>query len=420
MSIRLSLLFRQTSIGSHRNSSSLIRRCNRCHSRYFSTINNSNSSSSNGSGSGPFSSIKTALIHKYGNISRNILTIMRYRSSYYGPPTWETRIFELRNIIRRRILLLKGNMVKRRNILFTIPFGIGTKNWSYSLSDLCGHGAFLMLGLSYLETEIFNLRLFAASGITLSIIFQYYREKPLWIPIRWNTMFLFINGIMITHILKEESDVKNIPQEQMQLYNTLFKNRGMKPVDFLHLMSIAQRHELKKGEILVTNGVQHHHLHLVHHGRLSVKLNNEKMKDIKDNQFAGAVSFLNWQGDPENRNKVKKKIEDHQYHLYYGSEDFTNFFNFIGSLTASLIESEILEDVDGIVSVQSDYKSKGNDKKDKKTVESTATYEGAIGHADVTAEEDCVVFSWDFIELDEVYDSYFTIYLIIIIIIISC
>ena len=27
--------------------------------------------------------------------------------------------------------------------------------------------------------------------------------------------------------------------------------------------------------------------------------------------------------------------------------------------------------------------------------------EGELGQADVTAEEDCVVFSWDFLELDE-------------------
>jgi CRP-like cAMP-binding protein len=295
-------------------------------------------------------------------------------------------------------------------MLLTLPFGIGAKNWNYSFSDLCGHGAFLMLGLSYLETEIFNLRLFAASGITLSIIFQYYRENPLWIPIRWNTMFLFINGVMIAHILKEEHDVQNIPQEQMQLYNTIFKNRGMKPVDFLHLMSIAQRHELKKGEKLVTNGKQHHHLHLVQHGRLSVHLHNdkggEKLKDIRDNQFAGAISFLNWQEKPENRDKVKKRIEEHQYHLYYGSEDFTNFFNYIGSLTSGPSESNLMIDTEDVVI--SNYTTKFTDDKIKnKNInnEFTATYEGALGHADVTAEDDCVVFSWDFIELDELLAS---------------
>ena len=367
--------------------------------RYYNTANKINNDS-----------VKNIVSIKYSNIKRYILTTMRSRSSYYGPPSWNTRVFEIQSAIKRRILLLRGSIVKRRRFLLALPFGIGSKSWSYSFSDLCGHGAFLMLGLSYLETEIFNLRLFAASGITLSIIFQYYRENPLWIPIRWNTMFLFINSIMIAHILKEQSDVENIPQEQMQLYDSIFKNRGMKPVDFLHLMSIAQRHELKKGEKLVTNGKQHHHLHLVHHGRLSVQLNNEKgsekLKDIRDNQFAGAVSFLNWQEKPENRDKVKKKIEEHQYHLYYGSEDFTNFFNYIGSLTTGPDEDGIMTIAEDIVI--SNYKTKYTDDKIKNkniNTEFTATYEGAVGHADVTAEDDCVVFSWDFIELDELLAS---------------
>ena len=63
-----------------------------------------------------------------------------------------------------------------------------------------------------------NLRIYAMSGLTLSIIFQYYRERPLWIPIRWNTLFLLINAIMILLIMKENHDALNMPEEQKDIY----------------------------------------------------------------------------------------------------------------------------------------------------------------------------------------------------------
>ena len=102
---------------------------------------------------------------------------------------------------------------------------------------MAGHGSFFFLALSYLENDFLNLRLFALSGqissviififititsiiifflslywnlyvlclytgISLSIIFQYYRERPLWIPIKWNALFLLINTVMAMFILK--------------------------------------------------------------------------------------------------------------------------------------------------------------------------------------------------------------------------
>jgi hypothetical protein len=54
-----------------------------------------------------------------------------------------------------------------------------------NFSNWCGHGSFLMLALAYMESDILLLRAFSASGILLSILFQFYRPQPLWIPIRY-------------------------------------------------------------------------------------------------------------------------------------------------------------------------------------------------------------------------------------------
>ena len=103
---------------------------------------------------------------------------------------------------------------------------VGKRVIHLSISEMAGHGSFFFLALSYLENDFLNLRLYALSGkipsaifiqtlchnckfvprtftgISLSIIFQYYRERPLWIPIKWNALFLLINTVMAMFILK--------------------------------------------------------------------------------------------------------------------------------------------------------------------------------------------------------------------------
>jgi hypothetical protein len=70
--------------------------------------------------------------------------------------------------LRRKNIYLKHNMMKLR--IIRVPFT--ERRITYSFSNICGHGAFILLALSYLETEFLNLRLYATSGIFLSILFQ--------------------------------------------------------------------------------------------------------------------------------------------------------------------------------------------------------------------------------------------------------
>lgn len=132
-----------------------------------------------------------------------------------------------------------------------LPIG---KAFSYSYSNICGHGAFILLAASYLETDFFQLRLYAArfvifthsgtlcasnpntpcSGVTLSILFQYYRAIPLKIPIKWNSLFLLINVYMMALLLKEARDAQHMPAEQKQLYSSVSQQREKKKVNWYY------------------------------------------------------------------------------------------------------------------------------------------------------------------------------------------
>jgi hypothetical protein len=92
-----------------------------------------------------------------------------------------------------------------------------------TLSNICGHTSFLLLGTSYLTTDILSLRCLAMSGMSLSIIFQFYRPVPLTIPIRWNLLFLAINSVMVAALLKERMEASQMSPQMQDLYDKEFK-----------------------------------------------------------------------------------------------------------------------------------------------------------------------------------------------------
>lgn len=203
---------------------------------------------------------------------------------------------------------LKATMVTPSKIVFKVPFKADKNVHSLSLSDLAGHASFMFLALSYLESDFLALRLFAVSGVSLSIIFQYYRAIPLWIPIRWNTLFLVINAVMIVALLKEERDAQNIPSEKKHIYESTFMKKGMKPVDFLHLCSASERLEVKKGEVIVSEKLKNTRVYLVKSGQLSVHQNGTLVRKINADQFVGSMSFLSWE-DKIDAAKLQRKLQ---------------------------------------------------------------------------------------------------------------
>ena len=219
------------------------------------------------------------------------------------PPSWVVRA---KDYIDREMSNLQDVMITRSSFNFKNPITRKQTVYPTCLSDIAGHTSFMLLAISYLETDFLQLRLFAFSGVTLSIIFQYYREKPLWIPIRWNSLFLLINAIMIAVLLKEENDASNIPEEKKEMF-ARFERKGMKPVEFLQLISGAKRLELKKGDELVSEHAKNTRVYLVKQGQLSVLKNGSTFRTIQQNQFAGEMSFLQWEDKLDATQYLRKK-----------------------------------------------------------------------------------------------------------------
>lgn len=125
----------------------------------------------------------------------------------------------------------------------------------YSISEICGNVSFVFVCIAYLNTDILRLRLLSTGSIALSILFQYYRAIPLWIPIRWNALLLAINTVMTASLIAERRRADNMPKDLEEMYqNGLFETRGFSKVEFVRLFGKASKLTFKKGEKLARDG----------------------------------------------------------------------------------------------------------------------------------------------------------------------
>lgn len=198
----------------------------------------------------------------------------------------------------------------------TIPFLRCTSSSSrngMTLTELCGHSAFVLLGWSYVVDDPFLLRCLATASFTAQICFQFFREKPLWLPIRWNVLFVGVNMIWIAKMLNEysEKSLKDLTSEEREVYDAFFKvkekevvtmssseieetnSRGEKvvsaapkkttktyrthqihPSDFKELVKLGEWKELKEGEVIAVKGKVNTNIYAIVDGAVALTLDD--------------------------------------------------------------------------------------------------------------------------------------------------
>lgn len=186
-----------------------------------------------------------------------------------------------------------------------------------TLTELCGHSAFVLLGWSYVVDDPFLLRCLATASFTAQICFQFFREKPLWLPIRWNVLFVGVNMIWIAKMLNEysEKSLKDLSSEEREVYDAFFKvkekevvtmssseveetkdSRGEKvvsaapkkttktyrthqihPSDFKELVKLGEWKELKEGEVIAVKGKVNKNIYAIVDGSAMLTLDDVAM-----------------------------------------------------------------------------------------------------------------------------------------------
>jgi hypothetical protein len=86
--------------------------------------------------------------------------------------------------------------------VFRVPFlGISIK---MSAMEAFGHLSFVLLGAAYMTRDVVTLRCIAVGGLSAAVVFQFFRPVPLWLPLRWNLVFVGINAAWVGVLWWEE------------------------------------------------------------------------------------------------------------------------------------------------------------------------------------------------------------------------
>ena len=105
----------------------------------------------------------------------------------------------LRDRARELISKIEGRLMNR------IEVKVAGKKTTISLAEILGHTSFALVALSYSTSNELALRSIAVTGSTSMLFFTYFHPhgKVLWLPFRWNCLFILINCTMIGKIMKE-------------------------------------------------------------------------------------------------------------------------------------------------------------------------------------------------------------------------
>ena len=160
-----------------------------------------------------------------------------------------------------------------------------------------GHAAFILTGLSFASPSELSLRLLAASSCTLACLFNYYHPvgKVLWLPLRWNALYLTLNVFYVGQLLSER--FVTLGEEEERMYHSAF-SQSMAASDFKRLAALGERRTLGAGEEVevITKGQANDKLVLLLEGTGMIILDeSENVQLRRTSGLFGEVSFLHGQ-----------------------------------------------------------------------------------------------------------------------------
>ncbi|CAM9562606.1 unnamed protein product [Pylaiella littoralis] len=264
--------------------------------------------------------------------------------------------------------------------------GVEALNTTTNFGALCGHVSFAMLTMAYLETDVVTLRFLVGCGSTLNVMFNLFRVvgPPVWIPIKWNALFLAMNAVMVALLLKEREQAEQLGKdpEQAAIYEDIFSPVQLNPVNFMRLMDIAERRVVRKGEDLKRGGTPHKEVLLIVDGTAEVKVEGAAVSHMEKGGFVGSMAFC----------RAQKAATENSHVSDNGAYDYHDGGMFRNAWEAVLNKMRMQGSVVGEVAqtIVGDKKLKRQD-----------TMGVERSHATVTALEDVVLYVWNQQQLGE-------------------
>jgi len=204
---------------------------------------------------------------------------------------------------------LYTTLLKPRTV--PLPRWISSNSIKITLSEVFGHGAFILVATSYAVDDFVMLRAIAVLGSSSMLVFTYFHPhgRVLWLPFRWNALFILLNSYWIAKYIADEYLARYLSEDLLQLQEDHFS--AMSLVDFAKLFNCGEVENFREGEQVLAQSENNQYVRVVLSGNLDCKRDNMGYQ-IGRGHFiseAGLHAGLDLEGSVESSVMVEAKSD---------------------------------------------------------------------------------------------------------------
>lgn len=183
-----------------------------------------------------------------------------------GPGMSSSRLSS-RELMEEITRFLSAFLLKPRTL--PIPRWITPQHFSLTLSEGFGHASFIIIAAAYYSEDFFVLRLTAVAGSTAMLIFTYFHPhgRILWLPFRWNLLFIAINAYRIGNVYYHKFLAAGLSDDLKQIFDDHFYVLDF--VDYGKLIRLATEEVYYDGDLIVGQGQMNTNVRMVVNGEVS-------------------------------------------------------------------------------------------------------------------------------------------------------
>lgn len=172
-----------------------------------------------------------------------------------------------------------------------VPRWISPQYYTTTLSEVCGHGSFILVAISYAVDDFLHLRIIAVAGSAVMLCFTYFHPhgRVLWLPFKWNALFIAINSYRIGKVMLDRHYAEKISPDMIHVRDEHFSI--LDPPDFARLVRIGNVEVVKEGDCLVKQGELHQYIRLVIDGEFNVYRDGKLTYKIEEGNFISEVGL---------------------------------------------------------------------------------------------------------------------------------
>lgn len=175
--------------------------------------------------------------------------------------------------------------ILRKPRTIPIPRWITPRHYTITLSEVCGHCSFMLVAISYAVDDFLTLRIIAVAGSAAMLFFTYFHPhgRPLWLPFKWNVLFIGLNSYRIGKVYLDRFQAENLPDDWID-----FRNRNfylMDRTDFAKLVKAGTVEQFGEGDVVVAQGEDNDQVRLVIDGKLKVFRDDKLTYTVEEANF---------------------------------------------------------------------------------------------------------------------------------------